>query len=145
MTTPYFSTSHFLAIAAAATLTAVSRAEATPSATMVTNAVFLPIGVVGVAGTERIDQIAIIPAALVFVPNQQRDRRAGRLSFKHPGENFNGIRLLPLRHMAGGTGLAPIEILLDVFDERARPGGQPSTTQPIAGPWLSPNDVMVKM
>ncbi len=23
----------------------------------------------------------------------------------------------------------------------ARPGGQPSTTQPIAGPWLSPNEV----
>src|SRR5687768_486280 len=29
--------------------------------------------------------------------------------------------------------------------ERARPGGQPSTTQPIAGPWLSPNDVTVNM
>ena len=28
--------------------------------------------------------------------------------------------------------------------ERVRPGGQPSTTQPIAGPWLSPKDVTVK-
>ena len=28
--------------------------------------------------------------------------------------------------------------------ESAIPGGQPSTTQPIAGPWLSPNVVTVK-
>jgi len=25
------------------------------------------------------------------------------------------------------------------------PGGQPSTTQPIAGPWLSPNEVTQKI
>ena len=29
--------------------------------------------------------------------------------------------------------------------ESERPGGQPSTTQPIAVPWLSPNDVTVKI
>src|SRR3712207_5119996 len=28
--------------------------------------------------------------------------------------------------------------------ESATPGGQPSTTQPIAGPWLSPKEVTVK-
>src|SRR5574340_226443 len=29
-------------------------------------------------------------------------------------------------------------------EERTSPGGQPSTTQPIAGPWLSPKEVTVK-
>src|SRR5574341_1112160 len=29
--------------------------------------------------------------------------------------------------------------------ERFIPGGQPSTTQPIAGPWLSPKEVTVKI
>ena len=95
-------------------------------------------------GTERVDQIAVIPAAGVFVSNKQRDGCAGGLAFKDTGEDFDGIGFLPLRDVARGAWLAPIEVCWMSSTERARPGGQPSTTQPIAGPWLSPNDVTVK-
>ena len=90
-----------------------------PAAAMVANAVLLPIGVVGMAGAERIDQIAVIPAACIFVADEQRDRRAGGLAFKDTGEDFDGIGFLPLRHVAGGAGLAAIEILLDIVGRRA--------------------------
>ena len=53
--------------------------------------------------------------AVVFIANEQRDRCAGGLSFEYTGENFDGIRLLPLGHMARGTGLATIQILLNIF------------------------------
>jgi len=69
-----------------------------------------------VTGPERIDQIAVIPAAGIFVPNEERDGGAGGPAFKDTGEDFDGVGFLPLRHMTGGAWLAPIEIVLDVID-----------------------------
>ena len=143
MTTPWVSRSHFLAIAAAATRTAVSRAEPSAAA-MVANAVLLPVGVVGMAGAERVDQISVVFTPGIFIADQQRDRCAGGLTFKDAGQDFDRVGFLPLRDVAGRAGFAPIEILLDSSEDSARPGGQPSTTQPMAGPWLSPKDVTVK-
>ena len=93
-----------------------------PAAAMIANAVLLPIGVVGVTGTEGIDQIAVIPAAGVFVSNEQRNRCAGGLAFKDTGEDFDGIGFLPLRDVAGGAWLAPVEIVLDVIDREDQTG-----------------------
>ena len=93
-----------------------------PAAAMVANAVLLPIGVVRVTGPEGIDQIAVVPAAGVFVSNEQRDGGAGGLAFKDTGEDFDGIGFLPLRDVAGGAWLAPIEIVLDVIDGEGQTG-----------------------
>src|SRR5688572_24236610 len=79
-----------------------------PAASIVANAVFLPIGVVGMTRTKRVDQIAIIPAARIFISDEQRDRRAGGLAFKDTGEDFDRIGFLPLRDVAGGAWLASI-------------------------------------
>ena len=46
-----------------------------------------------------------------------------------------------LRHVPRRARFAPIEVVLDVGDREREPGGQPSTTQPIAGPCDSPKEV----
>jgi hypothetical protein len=71
-------------------------------------------------GPEGIDQIAVVLTAGVFVSNKERDGRTGRLAFKHTGENFDRIGFLPLRNMAGSTGLTPIEVLLDIIDREGQ-------------------------
>ncbi len=114
------------------------------AAAVIADAVFVPIGVIGVPGPERVGDARVVLAARVLVADQKRDRRAGRDAFEHAGEDFDRVRLPALRHMARGPGLAPVEVALDVGRISARPGGQPSTTQPIAGPCDSPNDVTQK-
>jgi hypothetical protein len=89
---------------------------------MITNPVLLPIGVVCVTGTKGIDQIAVILAASVFVSDEERDGGAGGLAFKDTGENLDSIGFLPLRDVARGAWLAPIEVVLDVFDGKDQTG-----------------------
>src|SRR5438874_11622770 len=89
---------------------------------MVANAIFLPVGIVRVAGPKGIDQITVVPAAGVLVSNEQRNRGAGGLAFKNTGKDFDGIGFLPLRHVTGGAWLAPIEVVLNVFDGKGQTG-----------------------
>ncbi len=56
-----------------------------PSAAMVSDTVLLPIGIVGVARTEGVDEVAVIPAALVLISDQQGDRSPGGFPLEHPG------------------------------------------------------------
>src|SRR5204862_265878 len=48
------------------------------AAAIVAQAVFLPVGVIGVPGPEGVGERAVILAPLVFVPDEKADRRAGR-------------------------------------------------------------------
>ena len=66
------------------------------------------------AGSESIDDIAVILAALVFVTNQQRDWCAGGLAFVDTRQNFNRIGLFALRDMPRGTRLAAIQLRLNI-------------------------------
>ncbi len=91
-------------------------------APVVPNAVLLPVGIVGMAGPERIDQIAVVFAASVFVSDQQRDGGTGRLALEDPGQNLDAVGFLTLRDVARGAGLAAIEIVLDVFEGQAETG-----------------------
>src|SRR5437879_6365131 len=93
-----------------------------PATAMIANPVLLPIGIIRVTGSEGIDQITVIPAAGIFVSNEQRDGRAGGLAFKDTGEDFDGIGFLPLRDVAGGAWLAPIEVVLYVSDREGKTG-----------------------
>ena len=85
-----------------------------PAAAMIADAVLLPVGVVGVAGTESFGNVAVVLAALVLVADQQRDRRAGRFALEHAGENFHRIWLAPLGDMPRGARAAAVEFMLDV-------------------------------
>ena len=66
------------------------------------------------AGAERLDDIAVILAALIGIADQQRDRRAGGLALEHARQDFDLIRFLALRDVARRAGLAAIEFELDV-------------------------------
>ena len=71
-----------------------------PPAAVIANSVLLPVGIVGVARTKGVDEVAVVTASLVFVPDQEGDGRTGRLALEYPGKNFNGIGFLPLRDVA---------------------------------------------
>src|SRR4029079_7280804 len=90
------------------------------SASMIANTVFLPVCVVCMARSKGIDQISVVAAPRICVAHHQGARRAGGVSFKHAGENFNGIRLLTLGHVAGRARLSSVEIFLDVFSRKRK-------------------------
>ena len=115
-----------------------------PAAAMIADAVLLQIRVVGVRRPERVDEIVVVLGARIGVADQERDRRAGGASFEYAGKDLDVVGFVPLRCVAAFAGRAPIKVGAEIFRGNASPGGQPSTTQPIAGPWLSPKVVTVK-
>src|SRR3990167_8401728 len=110
---PYFSFSHFLATAPAATVGAVRRAELAATA-RVADAELLPVGVVGMTRAEGLQDVAVVLAALVGVADQQGDRRAGGLALVHATEDFHRVGLVALGHELAGAGAAAVQIGLDV-------------------------------
>jgi hypothetical protein len=93
------------------------------------------------AGAEGLQDVAVVLAALVGVADQQADRRAGgrpsytpeRISTASGSLRWVTWRLVPGRRRSSRPGW------LDVgLGSAAMPGGQPSITQPMAGPWDSP-------
>ena len=89
---------------------------------MIANAVFLPIGVVGVAGTERVGDRRVVLAARVLVADQERDRRAGGAAFENAGQDLDRVGFAALGDVARRAGLAPVEIVLDVGGGERKPG-----------------------
>lgn len=90
--------------------------------TVVAEAVFLVECVIGVTGTVIGGDLAVVSGLLIVVENDKRDRGAGRLSFKHAGEDLYAIVLLARGRISGLTGLAPVEKLLDIrFTEEKVP------------------------
>ena len=59
------------------------------AAAIVADAVFFPIGVVGVAGAEAVGDVAVVLRALVDVLDHQLDRRAGRLPLEDAGQDVH--------------------------------------------------------
>src|SRR5439155_12077493 len=92
------------------------------AAAIVAQAVFLPVSVVGVAGPESVGESAVVLAPLVFVSDDEADRRAGRPAFEHTGQNLDAVGLLALRHVAGAAGLPPVEIPLNIAFGELEPG-----------------------
>src|SRR6266436_537824 len=70
------------------------------AAAIIADAVFLPVGVVGVAGTEAVGDVAVIPRALVDIVDHQVDRRAGGRALEGAGEDLDLVGLLALRRIA---------------------------------------------
>src|SRR5215467_3065871 len=58
---------------------------------IVTHAILLPIGVVGVSRAEAIGDVAIIPSSLVGVLYQQLDGRARRHPVKHAAQDTDQV------------------------------------------------------
>ena len=84
------------------------------AAAIVANAVLGPVGVVGMARSKLVGDVAVVLRALVGILNLQRQRRAGRHPLEGAGENAHEIVLAPLCGVAGLARLAPVEVRLDV-------------------------------
>jgi hypothetical protein len=122
-----------------------------PAAAIVADAVFRVIGEVGMAGAVLVADVAIVLGALVDILDHQHDRRAGGalaagpLILEDAGQDLHRVRFLALGGEARLAGPALVEEDLESLPpSAANPGGQPSTTQPMAGPWLSPKVVTRK-
>jgi hypothetical protein len=85
-----------------------------PAAARVAQAVFVKVGVVGMAGTEGLQDVAVVLAALVGVADQQGNRCAGGLALVHAGEDLDRVGLVALRDELAGAGAAAVQIALDV-------------------------------
>ena len=92
------------------------------AAARVADAVFAPIGVVGMAGAEGLQDLPIVLAALVGVPDEQADRRAGGLALVDAGEDFHRIGFVALGDELGGAGAAAVQVGLDVGFAQAHAG-----------------------
>ena len=88
----------------------------------VAQAVLAPVGVVGMAGPERVEDVAVVLAALIRVLDQQSDRRAGGQALVDAAEDLHHIGLAALRHMPARARAAPVEVGLDVVDAQRQAG-----------------------
>src|SRR5579875_3533504 len=89
------------------------------AAAVIANAIFHPIGVIGVAGTELVLDRVVVLAARVLVGDQQRDRRAGGPALEHTREDLDAVALLALGGEARRSRPALVEPGLDIgFAER---------------------------
>jgi hypothetical protein len=92
----------------------------------VTNAVFVPVGVVGMPWAEGLNSdVAVILAALVGdCESSKCNRCAGGLALVDTREDLDRIGLVALRHVARGAGATTIQVTLDVgFDTKPCPAG----------------------
>ena len=85
------------------------------AAAVVAEAVLLLVGVVSVSGPKAILDLLVVARALIFVLDQQTDRRAGRAAFEHARQDAHLIRLLALAGVARRAGAPAFEVRLDVL------------------------------
>ena len=95
------------------------RAAATP--TVITDAVLVVVGVIGVGRAEGILDRRVVLGLLVGIADQQANRTAGGLALEDAGEDFHLIVFLTLRGVAAGAWLAPIEVALQVLQANLQP------------------------
>ena len=103
------------------------------------------------AGTEFVANLRIIFGALIDIFDQKRNWRAGRdlaigaLVFEDFRQDFHLIGFATLGREARLAGPPFVEKRLNLLGFQRYARRQPSTTQPIATPWLSPKVVMRNM
>ena len=72
-------------------------------------------------GAKLILDSAVILRALVFVFNQQADRRTGCLALEHAGQDLYLVWLIALRRMATTAGTPPVQVNLDIVLRQLHP------------------------
>ncbi len=84
------------------------------TAPIVTEAIFLIKGVIGMAGAIITGDFAVVPGVLGSVLNQHGNGGAGSPALKDAGENLYLIILFTRGCNLGLTGFSPVQICLDV-------------------------------
>ena len=99
----------------------------------------MPVGVVGVARPKALRDVAVVLAALVLVLRMSNAIGVPVvLPWYTPRESPPRPGSLRWVTHGGWCRAAAVQIVLDVGLAQIHPGGQPSITQPMAGPWDSP-------
>ena len=88
-----------------------------PPATIVANAVFGVVGIIGMAGPVRVPDFAVVLRALVDVVDHEADRGSGGdlntvVAGHHARQDLHLIGFLTLGGEARGPGPAPVEVEL---------------------------------
>ena len=96
------------------------------------------------ARPELLRNLAVVLGALVLVEDHQPDRRPRGRALEYTGQYLHLIRFAALGGVARRARTTAVRSGWISASDSAMPGGQPSTMQPIAIPWLSPNEVTVK-
>jgi len=84
------------------------------SAAIIANAVFLLIRIIGMPRPKLILDVAIILRALIFVLDDEPDRRARRHTLEHTRENLHLVRFAALGRVPRLAGATAIEIALNI-------------------------------
>ena len=101
------------------------------------------------AGAEAVADVAVVLGALVDVVDDRQmgvpvvrpPRGLDALVGKGAGQDAHRVGLAPLGGETRLAGPPAVEGRWMSASVSARPGGQPSTMAPMAGPWLSPKVV----
>ena len=86
----------------------------TSAAAIVAKAVFLVVGIVRMAGAKAILDFLVVARALIFVRDQQADRRARGPALEYAGQDAHRIGLAALAGELRGARAAPLDIGLQV-------------------------------
>src|ERR1700733_9067174 len=84
------------------------------AAAVVAHAVFVLVGIVGVTGAEAVADLLVVARARIGVLDEDADRSAGRVPFKHPREDAHRIALTALADEVRGAGTAAIDVGLHI-------------------------------
>ena len=77
------------------------------------------------ARAKRLQDVAVVLAALVGVANQQANRRAGGDALVHARQNLNRIGLVALGDVAAGARAAAVQVGLNVGLAKRHAGWAP--------------------
>ena len=101
-------------------------------------------GIIGVSRTRQDLQLPVIPRALVFIFDEDGQRGPGGAGcpvlFQKPGQQAGAVAFHPSGRSGVPAGRTAGHLHPDLLQIEGPPAGRPSITQPMAGPWLSPED-----
>ena len=82
------------------------------AATVVADAVFLPVGEVGMTGTEHVAKVVVVVAVLILVADDEADGLTGRLALEHAAQHLHLVCFLASGSQSALTRLATVELAL---------------------------------
>src|SRR5690606_9813814 len=92
------------------------------AATMIAMAVFAPIRVIGVPGSEHLPEIVVLGRVNVRVIRDHGNRGAGGDALIHTGEDLGAIPLVARRRDLALANTATIQLMLDLLDRERQAG-----------------------
>ena len=88
---------------------------------MIPNSILGLISEIAMPRSEGCSKLFIGAGIRILIPDEERDRRPGRLSFKDPGKKLHLIRFFPRRGSLPSSRRPSIQFFLNLFDRKIQP------------------------